>query len=268
MRLLVVALACAVFAGCDGGNPVQPPPPPPPNTPPVVRSVSPNRTQVDAGQEIEVTAVAEDAETPADQLRYEWAAEPAGGIFTGQGRVIRWRAPTSGPVPSDYRIRVTVFDAAALNATMQTAPIRVNDGVREMRQLAETFLGDFIVSTNSAAFCVRNFTDSCPGKRNEFEDIRQNRENFRIHTAESTYRVTEVHLNSGWLQCTAPGGPSTCALVVAPSRFVSTNLNTGQVEVAPGNALISGIFEQNQWWLCDSRYEPPSGFKINPLFWR
>jgi hypothetical protein len=268
MRLLVLPLACAVFAGCDGGNPIQPPPPPPPNSAPIVRSVTPSRTQVDAGQEIEVTAVAEDAQTPADQLTYEWAAEPAGGLFTGQGRVVRWRAPTAGPVPSDYMIRVTVRDPAFLSATMATPAIRVNDGLREMRQLAETFLGDFIVTANPPAFCVRNFSDSCPGKQQELEDIRLNRENFIIKTGESTYRVTEVHLNSGWLQCTAPGGPSTCALVVAPSRFVSENRHSGQTEVAPGTALISGIFEQNQWRLCDSRFEPPEGIKINPLFWR
>jgi hypothetical protein len=165
-------------------------------------------------------------------------------------------------------IRVTVRDPAFLSATMATPAIRVNDGLREMRQLAETFLGDFIVTANPPAFCVRNFSDSCPGKQQELEDIRLNRENFIIKTGESTYRVTEVHLNSGWLQCTAPGGPSTCALVVAPSRFVSENRHSGQTEVAPGTALISGIFEQNQWRLCDSRFEPPEGIKVNPLFWR
>lgn len=165
-------------------------------------------------------------------------------------------------------IRVTVYDGAPLSATMATPPIRVNDGLREMRQLAETFLGDFIVSTNSAEFCVRNFTDSCRGKQAELEDIQQNREDFTILTSQSTYTVTEVHLNSGWLPCTAPAGPASCALVRAPSRFVSINKHTNRTEIAPGTAVISGIFEQNQWRLCDSQYEPAEGIKIKSLFWQ
>jgi hypothetical protein len=265
LRAAVLAAGAAVAARC-GGNPIQPPPPPP-NTAPVVRSVTANRTQVDAGQEVEITAVAEDAQTPAELLSYEWAAEPPGGTFTGQGRIVRWRAPTDGPVPSDYAVRVTVRDLT-LSATMTTSPIRVNDGIREMRQLAETFLGDFIVSTNSAEFCVRNFTDSCPGKQAELIDIRENREDFTILTAQSSYRVAEVHLNSGWLQCTAPQGPASCALVVAPARFVSINHQTGRIEVAAGNALISGIFEQNRWRLCDSRYEPSSTLGVKSRFWQ
>jgi hypothetical protein len=268
-RLLIAALlaAGAAAAAHCGGNPVQPPPPPPPNTAPVVRSVTANRTQVDAGQEVEITAVAEDAQTPAELLTYEWTAEPAGGTFTSQGRTARWRAPTDGPVPSDYAIRVTVRDLT-LSATMTTSPIRVNDGIREMRALAETFLGDFIVSTNTAEFCVRNFSDSCPGKQQELIDIRENREDFTILPAQSTYRVAEVHLNSGWLNCTSPQGPGSCALVVAPSRFVSINHQTGRVEVAPGDALISGIFEQNRWRLCDSRYDPPSTLGVKSRFWQ
>jgi hypothetical protein len=263
----LLAAGCATLAQCGGGNPVQPPPPPPPNTAPIVRSVTPSRMQVDAGQEVEVTAVAEDAETPADQLQYEWVADPAGGTFTGQGRIVRWRAPTDGPVPSDYTIRVTARDLA-LSGTGTSSPIRVNDGIREMRQLAETFLGDFIDSTKSAEFCVRNFTDSCPGKQTELEDIQENRDDYMIDASQSTYRITEVHLNSGWLHCTAPGGPESCALVVAPARFVSTNNHTGKTEVAPGTALISGIFEQNQWRLCDSRYDPPATLRIKSLFWQ
>jgi hypothetical protein len=266
---VLVAAGCAALAHCgDGGNPIQPPPPPPPNTAPVLRSVTPNRTQVDAGQEVEVTAVAEDAQTPADQLQFVWNAEPTGGTFSGQGRVVRWRAPTDGPVPTDHAIRVTVRDAAQATASGTTMPIRVNDGVREMRQLAETFLGDFIDSNKPAEFCVRNFTNSCPGKQQELVDIQENRDGFTIIASQSSYRITEVHLNSGWLNCTAPAGPASCALVVAPSNFVSRNNHTGRIENAPGTALISGIFEQNQWRLCDSRYDPPATLKIKSLFWQ
>jgi hypothetical protein len=257
-RNLLAAVACLALAGC-GGNPIQPPPPPPPNTAPVVRSVTPNRTQVDAGQEIEVTAVAEDAQTPADLLQYEWAADPAGGTFSGQGRVVRWRAPTDGPVPGDYTIRVTVRDLT-LSGTGATPPIRVNDGVREMRQLTETFLVDFADSTKSAEFCVRNFTDSCRiGKQMELEDIQENREHFTIISEK--HRIDQVVLNSGWVECTAPSGPQSCALALSAVDWISIEKASGALRRSRGDSVITGIYEEStrKWWLCDSRYfEPPT----------
>ncbi|MGH9313514.1 MAG: hypothetical protein ACRD1S_09980 [Vicinamibacterales bacterium] len=265
----LLAAGCAALAQC-GGNPVQPPPPPPPNTAPVIRGVTPNRTQVDAGQEVEVTAVADDAETPADQLQYVWTAEPAGGTFTGAGRIVRWRAPIDGPVPSDYAIRVTVRDLM-LSATSTTPLIRVNDGIREMRQLAETFFTDFSDSTKSAEFCVRNFTDTCRiGKQSELEDIQNNRRDYTMIS--DKHRIDEVVLNSGWVECTAPTGPQSCALVLTAVDWISISKTTGALRRSRGDSVITGIYEQStrQWWLCDSRYfEPPTTTQpLMPAFLR
>jgi hypothetical protein len=265
----LLAAGVASAAQC-GGNPVQPPPPPP-NTAPVVRSVTASPTQVNAGQELEVTAVADDAQTTAEQLQYEWTAEPAGGTFTGQGRIVRWRAPTDGPVPSDYVIRVTVRDVT-LSATMTTSPIRVNDGIREMRQLVETFLTDFASPTRpSPEFCVRNFTDTCRiGKQMELEDIRDNRRDYTIIS--DKHRIDEVVLNSGWVECTAPTGPQSCALVLSAVDWISTSNTTGALRRSRGDSVITGIYEQStkQWWLCDSRYfEPPTTTQpLMPAFLR
>ena len=269
LRAAVLAAGAAAATRC-GGNPVQPPPPPP-NTAPVVRSVTTNRTQVDAGQEVEVTAVAEDAQTPVELLSYEWAAEPPGGTFTGQGRVARWRAPTDGPVPSDYRVRVTVRDLT-LTATGTTSPIRVNDGIREMRQLVETFLTDFAApSRPPAEFCVRNFTDTCRiGKQSELEDIRNNRRDYTIISEK--HRIDQVVLNSGWVECTAPTGPQSCALALSAVDWISTSNATGALRRSRGDSVITGIYEQStgKWWLCDSRYfEPPTTTQpVMPLFLR
>ncbi len=246
-----LAAVCAAAAVACGGNPVQPPPPPPPNTAPIVRSVTPNRMQVDAGQEVEVTAVAEDVQTPADQLLYEWVADPVGGTFTGQGRIVRWRAPTDGPVPSDYTIRVTVRDLT-LSGTGTSAPIRVNDGIREMRQLAETFLADFSDSTKSAELCVRNFTDSCPGKRDELAQIQDNRRTLVI--VSEMHRVGDVQMNASPFTCTAPTGKASCALVVSPVQWISRLRSNGSVECVRGDSWLTGVYERNQWWLCDSNF--------------
>lgn len=252
-RNLLAVLVCTGLAGCE--NPTQPPPP---NTAPVVRSVTSNRTQVDAGQEVEITAVADDAETPAAQLQYEWTAQPTGGTFSGQGSIVRWRTPTDGPVPSDYTISVRVRDPT-LSATGTTSPIRVNDGVREMRQLVETFLVDFSDSNKTAEFCVRNFTDACRGKREELVDIQNNRRDFTILSEK--HRIDQVVLNSGWPLCTAPTGPQSCALVNTAVDWLSVYKPTGAIVRSRGDSVITGIYEEatRKWWLCDSRYfEPPS----------
>jgi hypothetical protein len=213
--------------------------------------VTPNRTQVDAGQEIEVTAVAEDAQTPADQLVYEWVTDPVGGTFTGQGRVVRWRAPTDGPVPGDYMVRVTVRDPT-LSGTGTSAPVRVNDAVREMKQLADTFLRDFGDSSKSAEVCVRNFSDSCPGKRDELLQIQDNRRNLEI--IRETHLIGEVQLNASPFTCTAPTGKASCALVVSPVEWISRHRSNGAFECVRGDSWLTGVYERNQWWLCDSNF--------------
>jgi hypothetical protein len=260
-----LAAVCAAAAVACGGNPVQPPPPPPPNTAPVIRSVTANRTQVDAGQEVEITAVAEDAQTPAELLTYEWTTEPPGGTLASQGRIVRWRAPTDGPVPSDYVVRVTVRDLT-LSATMTTSPIRVNDGIREMRQLAEAFLADFSDSSKSAEFVVRNFSNSCGGKQEELLDIQNNRQTFTILNA--IYRVDSVSLNASPFFCSAPGGPSGCARVISPARWVSLNRVTNRIEEARGDSWLTGFYENRQWWLCDSRFFGSPALTLNGRFLR
>jgi hypothetical protein len=262
-RVIALAFVYAVAAGC-GGNPVQPPPPPP-NTAPVIRSVTASRTQVDAGQEVEVTAVAEDAQAATALLQFTWTAEPPGGTFTGTGPVVRWRAPADGPVPSDYALRVTVSDGQ-LTATMATPLIRVNDGIREMRQLADTFLADFSDSSKSAEFCVRNFTSACDGKQQELADIQANRATFTILNA--SYRIDSVELAASPFFCTGPGGPSSCARVIAPARWVSFNRVLNRVEEARGDAWLTGVYEGRQWWLCDSRFFGSPTLTLNGRFLR
>jgi hypothetical protein len=265
-RLASASFAAAVLsllARC-GGSPTAPPPPPP-NTAPVVRSVTASAAQVEAGQELTVTAAVEDAETPVDQLRYTWMADPAGGSFEGDGRVVRWRAPATGPVPSDYVLRVTVLDGPLI-ASGATSSIRVNDGLREMRQLTETFLADFSDSNKSAEVCVRNFTNSCPGKQEELADIQRNRQTFTILS--SNYRIDSVEMNANPFFCTGPGGPSSCARVIAPARWVSLNRTNNRIEEVRGDAWLTGIYENRQWWLCDSRFFGSPSATLNGRFLR
>jgi hypothetical protein len=261
VAIALAALSAVVSARCgDDGSPTRPTPSPTANTPPVIRSVTSSWNQVDAGRDVEVTVTAEDAETPVETLTYAWSAEA--GTFEGQGRTVRWKPPIDGPVPRDYIVSVTVTESytgsagapAQHRVTGATPPIRVNDGVREMRQLTETFLNDFANQDASPEFCVRNFSDACRGKRDELEDI----ENVRnlVEVVGSEYRIETIALNSGWADCTAPSGPASCAVAVAPVHWTSRVKATGETKHDVGDAVLSGIFDGHQWLLCDSRFFP------------
>jgi hypothetical protein len=260
--IAAAALAAVLAVRCsDDGSPTRPTPPPPSaNTPPVIRSVTPSWNQVDAGRDVEVTVTVEDAETPPEMLVFSWSVEA--GTLEGQGRTVRWKPPVDGPVPRDYFVSVTVTEsytgaageAAQHRVTGSTPPIRVNDGVREMRQLTETFLNDFANQDATPAYCVRNFSDACRGKREELEDI----ENVRnlVEVVGSEYRIETIALNSGWSECTAPSGPQSCAVAVAPVHWTSRVKATGETKHDIGDAVLSGIFDGRQWLLCDSRFFP------------
>jgi hypothetical protein len=259
--MALAVLSAVVSARCsDDGPPTRPTPPPSANAPPVIRSVTSSWNQVDAGRDVEVAVTAEDAETPPEQLTYSWSAEA--GTFEGQGRTVRWKPPVDGPVPRDYIVSVTVTEsytassgqAAQHRVSGSTPPIRVNDGVREMRQLTETFLNDFANQDATPEYCVRNFSDACRGKQEELEDIENVRE--LVEVVGSEYRIETIALNSGWTGCTAPTGPQSCAVAVAPVHWTSRVKATGETKHDIGDAMLSGIFDGRQWLLCDSRFFP------------
>src|SRR3982751_392510 len=93
---LLVAVVVWSSACTDSKPPPSPtptPPPPPPNTEPVIVSLTASGPRVDADADVTLTAVVQDAETPLDQLTYQWSSTPIGGDFIGSGAQIHWRAP-------------------------------------------------------------------------------------------------------------------------------------------------------------------------------
>lgn len=257
---IMCMLSLAVLGlGCS--KPTQPSRPHEDNTPPTIVSVLVSTSQVEAGQDVEATVTAGDAETPTESLRYTWTADA--GTFLGQGSTIRWRSPTDGPVPGDYPLRVTVSDAGQLTANGMSTPIRVNDAIREMRQLALLFLSDFADTSKSPTYVVRNFTDSCRGKADELSDIQSNRNEFDQIVAVHEPVITVIQRNSSSPICSYPaslGGPEACTLLIAAvdwrSRFSITNTEgkaPGTWEHVVGDAWLTGVYERRQWWLCDSR---------------
>ena len=75
--------------------------------------------------------------------------------------------------------------------TAESKDIHVNDSPKEVRAISEQFLRDFANSKVDADTCLRNFSDSCPGKARERRDIVNNRATRTILSSTiSNQRVT------------------------------------------------------------------------------
>lgn len=228
--------------------------------PPIVR-ISLPKDRADADEDMTLIAMVQTEDGALSQLTYEWSAEK--GTLSGSGPVVTWRAPR-GASPGPIELKVTVTDVYTVTnadgSTGQaenkvTASTRViyNDSYKEVREISLDFIGDFANSNNSPEFCVRNFSNSCGGKNDETNDIRTNRATYAIKSAD--YGIRDILFNAD----------KTVADVVARCNFVSTVKATGKTETAIGTCLLQAIYENSNWFLCDSKY---SGTSTTALaFW-
>jgi hypothetical protein len=251
--LVIVILA----SGC-GGSPtgpreiVSPPPvdttPSKPNDVPVVNSLTTSSPRVEADQEVVVTARVQDDVTPIDQLTYEWSAKPVNGTFSGSGPQVRWRAPHLEATPGTYTLTLTVIekytDKGVAKENRATADVQVhyNDSYAEISKLSVTFLNDFATYSIGAEQCVRNFSDNCPGKKAELSDIQANRINLQIQSAR--LGTPAVVLNGDLIRANSN----------VPCTFVSVQKATGKTETATGTCLLTAVYENFKWFLCDSHF--------------
>jgi hypothetical protein len=272
IRLFLTACAlgaAAMAAGC-GGNPDQPTPTPTPqppvvtpptptppaaaNTAPVIAGLTAQGTRrrepaslADAGEEIVVTATVTDAETPVERLTFEWSS-PA-GAFSGEGPVVRWRAPASVPAPFVATLQLRVVDGA--ERAERTVTVRVHDHVREVGEMATRFLEDFSDSRVPATAVLRNFLPGCYGTTEELGQVEANRERLHIDRATVGRPSVTVDFDGTCPYRTRDGD----ACSTSPVRWESTNLVEKKKEVADGVDQVAAVYRQDRWWLCDSQFD-------------
>lgn len=233
-----------------------------PNNPPVIQQISLSSPRVEVNAQIQLTAVVQDQETSPASLTYEWTA--TAGSFSGSGASVTWRAPAAATVAThDLTLtvieRYTAIDAdgrsqSRENRVSGSVTAHVNDSGAELSLLALTFLDDFVHSERSAAFCVRNFSDSCRGKQDEFNDITANRAEFVNDPGQSSFSIGSITYNT-------PGNVPTGAMsatVLAPCNFAARRLSTGAFGIARGTCRLTNVYENWQWRLCESNFLPAS----------
>ena len=265
VRTIVAAAIVASMAGCGGspsgpGPVIPPPPPPPPNEPPRIQSITLQKDRLEAGEEISVSVVVSDTETPVEQLMYEWQNDA--GVFTGQGAAVRWRAPSGPQTPADYVLTVRVTevygapDASGVRPRHQvtglSASIRVHDSPKELGDMAMRFLTDFANSSVAPEVAVREFSDSCRGKREELEQVQDNRRNYQILSSQLRLRNVSV------------ASSNASATVQVSCEFLSRILNcpAGAVNCRPGltehvrgECRLTSVYENRRWMLCESNFD-------------
>jgi hypothetical protein len=229
------------------------------NVAPVIESISASADRVEVDNEITVTAVVQDQETPLDELRFDWSADA--GTFSGEGAVVKWRAPRDIKTPADYELRLKVTETYGSpssagvrpqNVTTGSVPVvRVHDSQKELGDLAMQFLNDFAQSGVPASTCVRDFSDSCRGKAEERGDIEANRLHFDILNSSLTLR--SVSVSSSGLSANVVVACSFTSRIKACDPGDKACV-VGDVGTARGDCILTGKYEERRWWLCDSHF--------------
>ena len=256
-------IAALVLSGC-GGNTTKPTPvtPPPVVEPPVVRNDAPiissitvSSPRVEADQTVVATAFVSDAETPLDQLTYQWSATPVNGAFTGTGPIATWRAPRQQATPDLYTLKLLITEKYTSggqpkeNSVSSTVQVHYNDSPTEITRISMRFLTElFPTYTIPAQQAVADFSDSCSEKASEYNDVANNRINFQILSG--TYTNVSVTPNSDRTFADVSG---TCTFRDIPKD--PKNPNVGKTETVTGICRLTAIYENWKWWLCSSRFE-------------
>ena len=275
-RLCVIVGLVVLSTSC-GSSPIGPGPQPTPtptpsaNTPPVIDGITASAARVEVDGSVTLTATVRDAETPVTQLQYAWKADA--GLFVGQGASVTWRAPRELPAPTNYPISLTVtevYDSGARqNVVSANGPtVRVHDSMQELGALGMSFLGDFANSSVSPSTCIRDFSVNCAGREQEKRDIEDNRRRYQI--IGWTLVLGRVTLNSSVSRGDVTVACSFTSRVIHCDPFDPTDPETwgcvvGTVGTVSGDCVMTGVYEQDRWWLCTSsmlqRRNAPPGFQ-------
>lgn len=249
-----------LVAGAAACSPTAPKPPDVgPATPPVVRSITVPAARVETGQDVTISTVVEDAETPLTQLTFIWSANA--GMITGSGASVTWRHEPGIKAGVNVVITLTVVDKyqavennviveREFRVVSQAAPFRVHDSSAEMKELARHFLVDlFGNSSIPPEECLVDFSETCAkvgnGKDDERRDIIDHR--------------TQVVVQQATIFTQAVTFPtSSTALVISDSLFIDKWLDDGRVEPYRNDFYVTGIYEMGRWWICQS-FVPDQG---------
>lgn len=224
-------------------------------TAPVILSIAVPQARVEAGRDIAISAVVEDAETPLDGLTYAWTASD--GVITGNGPNAIWRMPLGITSGRNVTVTLTVTDTYGADAGTPPVPrqfvvartsdvFRVHDSEAETRELGRKFLVDlFGNSSIPAELCMVDFTDICAnaqeGKINELEQIRAHRQNFIV------FRATMLGQRVAWRG-------SDSGSVHTAMYYEDQEIGAPPKAPTCGDFEVTVVYHDGRWWICESYF--------------
>ena len=213
----------------------------------------------EVGEQIDVVATVTDAETQADHLIYQWSA--TSGELTGTGRTVKWRAPSGGQGSLVSSLSLTVFERYIApdgglreNRVERSVTVNVHDSPREVGEMAVLFLTDFSTTSTPPQTVIRNFSTRCSGRRDELNDVEDNRRNFIINR----YTIGEPRVSIAFGGVCSFRARAADACVRVPVRWEVTERATGRPNVAEGIDQVTAIYDRDRWYLCASDFDSPS----------
>ncbi len=249
-----------------------------PNESPVVSSLKAQGSRedepaqfADLGEEISVTATVTDEESSPDSLTYEWSADL--GTFTGTGRAVKWRAPTTGATPAKATLTLVVVEkyqttndsglpVTAENRVTKNVTVSVHDSVKEVGDMATEFLTNFSKSAVSVATVMKDFTPSCSGTEEERHDVEDNRADYVITSYSVGAPTVRIDFDGRCSYRNRSGDACSDSHV----EWTSKSKDDDSTGVAKGVDHIAAVYSSNRWWLCSSDFEGAN--TIGPRFIR
>jgi hypothetical protein len=260
LYLVLVAIACGTDPATGPSNPD---PPPPSNASPVVTSILVKgilarepAQYATLGETVNVTATVTDAETPVNQLTYEWSSS-VGGTFGSNAPTTTWTAPATlpGTTPVNATLTLTVVervDATRNNRVTATSVVDLHNSPKEVGDLAILFLEDFSKQL-PVENVMRNFTATCPEAAEERAQVEANNATNEV----MAYSIDHRHTTTVPFGGTCPfigRNPRGDACAQVAVSWTSKKKSTGAVGTNSGVDQVTALLEDGRWKLCASDY--------------
>ena len=256
LSLTLVVIACGTES-TTGPTPS----PPPNNAQPVVTSILVKGTlsrepsqYATLGETVNVTAMVTDAETPVNQLTYEWSSS-VGGTFGGNAATTTWTAPATlpGTTPVNATLTLTVIervDATRNNRVTATSVVDLHNSPKEVGDLAVLFLEDFSKQL-PVDTVMRHFSNNCPTTADERQDVINQQAAVEVMSYDLGQPTTTIPF-SGVCPFRNRSGDACSNISV---RWTSRIKSTGAISNSSGLDQVTAVLENGNWKLCASDYQ-------------
>lgn len=236
------------------------------NPPPVIKDLSvygPRRNQpsgmADLGESLTMTATVTDAETPIENLAFEWSAPQ--GTITGTGPSVTWNAPSQATTPLSVEVRLTVTERWVTsdttvpevreNTVTAATTIDVHDSVKEVGDMATRFLENFSQSSVPVSVVMQDFLVGCYGTAAERQDVEDNRQAYTITSWSIGPPSVTVAFGGTCAFRSRPGD----ACSNSDARWESIENGSGEKGIVAGVDQVAAVYRLRRWWLCDSQFD-------------